>query len=281
LATVVADRDGSSAKVDDLDEVRMAGLFTSVVVVASMDRVDSAGGHRIGLIVCRVKHRVRLPEVVSLHPSNRHGFWPIDLWVSFGPPVSPEGRVPQRMGADVRWLHRRIVPRRARRDPGRDRRPDPVHLRAGRGQTRRPGTTGTQVRHVHPAKPACPAPADHCYAPPHGEPGGAAGKPTAYAPRGRRNTPSSTPVLNRRRLVAKDVTSPSAEAHCVQPAVRLRVRVGPLGQDHRCNGCHSWSVMKSRSPRIHCDRASAIATLEISRAWKCLSAAPSRYSSRR
>ena len=43
----MADRDGSSAKVDDLDEVRMAGLFTSVVVVASMDRVDSAGGHRL------------------------------------------------------------------------------------------------------------------------------------------------------------------------------------------------------------------------------------------
>ena len=59
MATVVADRDGSSAKVDDLDEVRMADLLPSVVMVASMDRVDSAGGHRIALIVCRVKHRVR------------------------------------------------------------------------------------------------------------------------------------------------------------------------------------------------------------------------------
>ena len=55
----MTDRDGSSAKVDDLDEVRMADLLPSVVMVASMDRVDSAGGHRIALIVCRVKHRVR------------------------------------------------------------------------------------------------------------------------------------------------------------------------------------------------------------------------------
>ena len=46
---VVADRDGSSAEVDDLDEVRMAGLVTVVVVVASMGRVDGAGGHPIGL----------------------------------------------------------------------------------------------------------------------------------------------------------------------------------------------------------------------------------------
>jgi hypothetical protein len=30
-----------------------------VVVVASMDRVDGAGGHRIGLVVSRVEHRVR------------------------------------------------------------------------------------------------------------------------------------------------------------------------------------------------------------------------------
>ena len=59
LGDIVADRDGSSAQVDDLDEVRMAGLFTSVVVVASMGRIDRAGGHRIGLIVCRVEHRVR------------------------------------------------------------------------------------------------------------------------------------------------------------------------------------------------------------------------------
>lgn len=47
--TVVADRDRSSAEVDDLDEVRMAGLVTVVVVVASMGRVDGAGGHPIGL----------------------------------------------------------------------------------------------------------------------------------------------------------------------------------------------------------------------------------------
>jgi hypothetical protein len=44
----VADRDGSSAEVDDLDAVRVAGLFSVVVVVASMGRVDGAGGHRIG-----------------------------------------------------------------------------------------------------------------------------------------------------------------------------------------------------------------------------------------
>jgi len=56
--TVVADGDGSPAKVNDLDQVRMARLFTWVVVVTSMDRVDSAGGHRIiQLCVCRVKHR--------------------------------------------------------------------------------------------------------------------------------------------------------------------------------------------------------------------------------
>jgi len=58
-ATVVTDRDGSSAEVDDLDQVRMAGLFTVVLVVTSMDRVDSAGGHRIELLGCRVNHRVR------------------------------------------------------------------------------------------------------------------------------------------------------------------------------------------------------------------------------
>ena len=45
--------------------------------------------------------------------------------------------------------HRRAVPGRGRRDPGRDRRPDPVHLRPGRGQTRRPRPAGTNVRHVH------------------------------------------------------------------------------------------------------------------------------------
>jgi hypothetical protein len=74
-ATVVADRDGLSAKVDDLDQVRSAGLFASVVVVASMNRVDSAGCHRIiGLLVCRVEHWPSpLPEVVvssSIEPRS-------------------------------------------------------------------------------------------------------------------------------------------------------------------------------------------------------------------
>jgi hypothetical protein len=57
-ATVVADRDGSSAEVDHLDEVGMAGLVIWVVVVASMDRVDGAGGHRRARVVCRARHRV-------------------------------------------------------------------------------------------------------------------------------------------------------------------------------------------------------------------------------
>jgi hypothetical protein len=70
-ATVVAHRDGTSAKVDDLDQVRVAGLFTAVVVVASMDRVDSAGGNRvIGLLVCRVEHRGRLLRRLSVIPLN-------------------------------------------------------------------------------------------------------------------------------------------------------------------------------------------------------------------
>ncbi len=34
MATVVAHRDGLAAKVDDLDQVRMAGPFTLVIVVA-------------------------------------------------------------------------------------------------------------------------------------------------------------------------------------------------------------------------------------------------------
>jgi hypothetical protein len=46
-ATVVADRDGSSAQVDDLDEVRTAGFFTGVVMVAAMNCIDGAGGNRI------------------------------------------------------------------------------------------------------------------------------------------------------------------------------------------------------------------------------------------
>ena len=72
MATVVADRDSSTAKVDDLDQVRMAGLFTSVEVVAAMDRGDSAGGYWIiPLRVCRVEHLPALPEVMSLYPENR------------------------------------------------------------------------------------------------------------------------------------------------------------------------------------------------------------------
>jgi hypothetical protein len=65
LATVVTHRDGLAAKVDNLDQVRMAGLFTMVEVVASMDRVDGAGGHRIlGSVVHGVEHRLSLPDVV-------------------------------------------------------------------------------------------------------------------------------------------------------------------------------------------------------------------------
>ena len=45
-AALVADRDGTSAEVDHLDEVRMAGTLTGVAVVASMHRVDMAGSHR-------------------------------------------------------------------------------------------------------------------------------------------------------------------------------------------------------------------------------------------
>jgi hypothetical protein len=60
-ATVVTNGDGPAAEVDDLDPVRVACLFTFVVVVASMDRVDSAGGHRVvRLLVCRVYHRAGL-----------------------------------------------------------------------------------------------------------------------------------------------------------------------------------------------------------------------------
>jgi hypothetical protein len=57
--------------VDHLDQVGVAGLLAFVVVVASMDGVDSAGGHRvIGLLGCRVEHRSRLLVVGSLHPWN-------------------------------------------------------------------------------------------------------------------------------------------------------------------------------------------------------------------
>jgi hypothetical protein len=54
----MTDGNGPSAEVDDLDLVGVACLFVSVDVIASMDRVDSAGGHRIiGLLVGRVEHR--------------------------------------------------------------------------------------------------------------------------------------------------------------------------------------------------------------------------------
>ena len=60
-ATVMAYCDGSSAEVDDLDQVGMAGLLTFVVVVTSMGRVDGAAGNRvIGVLVCRVEHQARL-----------------------------------------------------------------------------------------------------------------------------------------------------------------------------------------------------------------------------
>jgi hypothetical protein len=55
---VVADRDGPSAEVDDLDQVGVAGVLTVVVVVASVDRVHGAGGHWVNrLLLCRVEHR--------------------------------------------------------------------------------------------------------------------------------------------------------------------------------------------------------------------------------
>lgn len=60
-ATVVTDGNGPSAEVDDLDPVGVASLFAFVVVIASMHRVNSAGGHRVaGLHVCRVEHRAGL-----------------------------------------------------------------------------------------------------------------------------------------------------------------------------------------------------------------------------
>ena len=104
MATVVADRDGSSAKVDDLDEVRMADLLPSVVMVASMDRVDSAGGHRIALIVCRVKHRVRPSGggVFCIHRTE------VDSGrTTFGcPSVVPVSRCPGVRRAVRRSVHR-------------------------------------------------------------------------------------------------------------------------------------------------------------------------------
>ena len=41
------------------------------------------------------------------------------------------------------------VPGRGRGHPRRDRRPDPLHLRPRRGQTRRSGPAGTNVGHLH------------------------------------------------------------------------------------------------------------------------------------
>ena len=42
-----------------------------------------------------------------------------------------------------------LVPGRCRGDPGRDRRPAPVHHRPGAGQARRPGAAREAVRHLH------------------------------------------------------------------------------------------------------------------------------------
>ena len=57
-ATVMTDGNGPSAEADDLDVVGVACLFAVVVVIASMDRLDRAGGHRVaGLHVRRVEHR--------------------------------------------------------------------------------------------------------------------------------------------------------------------------------------------------------------------------------
>lgn len=56
-AAVVADGHGTPSEVHDLYPVGLAWLFAFVVVIASMDRVDGAGGHLVvGLHVCRVEH---------------------------------------------------------------------------------------------------------------------------------------------------------------------------------------------------------------------------------
>jgi hypothetical protein len=44
--TVVADGDGTTAEMDDLDPVGLADQAAFVVVVASMSRVDRGGGHQ-------------------------------------------------------------------------------------------------------------------------------------------------------------------------------------------------------------------------------------------
>jgi len=76
LTTVVAHRNGAWTEVDDLDQVRVAGVRTLVVVVAPMDRVDSAGGNRVtGLLVRRVEHRATFGEssVIPLNARRRPG----------------------------------------------------------------------------------------------------------------------------------------------------------------------------------------------------------------
>ncbi len=81
-AAVVADREGSSAEVDDLDEVRMTDVFTGVVVVASMRSVHSAGRHRPRRVACCVRHDHlqprpgRSPDVL---PSRSTGDGPLIL----------------------------------------------------------------------------------------------------------------------------------------------------------------------------------------------------------
>jgi hypothetical protein len=76
LLTVVADRNGLPAEVDDLDPVRVTGLFADlVVVVASVNRIHRGGGHRVtGLLVRRVEHRAALPDVDSglIHGTRVH-----------------------------------------------------------------------------------------------------------------------------------------------------------------------------------------------------------------
>ena len=95
----------------------------------------------------------------------------------------PDDRRPGRAGADrARHQHRRAVRGRGRGDPGRDRRPEQVHQRPGRGQTRRPRPRESASPAPSPAAPASPAPAARCCAPPPGGPCGAAYKPTGCTP---------------------------------------------------------------------------------------------------
>jgi hypothetical protein len=68
-AAVVADHDGSSAKVDDLDLVRGAKFLFCVAVVAPMNRLNGARGDRIMRVLLRgVEHSAGLSGVVHLHP---------------------------------------------------------------------------------------------------------------------------------------------------------------------------------------------------------------------